>query len=170
MERRVATNSGIPAIVDGVSKLCGLAKVALAEGAGTAPIVRAVSCYETRQARQRNGKDRAMEKEKQRGTERDTQAVEQRASQPGGGQTSRPRLFPPRSFPSSSSSFILLAFSFFCCFPSHGSCHAGGPCRVKTTYVPGEAPGSRSVASRPTASPLSLSLPPTVSLAPSPAQ
>lgn len=55
------------------------------------------------------------------------QSRESRESQPGGGQTGRPRLFPPRSFPSVSlrSSRGVLVFSFFCCFPSRGSCHAG---------------------------------------------
>lgn len=125
-------NSVIPAIVNGVSKLCGLAKAALAEGAGTAPIVRAVSCYETRRASQRDREVHPSEEPRAKDfseckEDRRWQSRESRESQPGGGQTGRPRLFPPRSFPSVSlrSSRGVLVFSFFCCFPSRGSCHAG---------------------------------------------
>ena len=65
----------------------GLAEAALAEGAGTAPIVRAVSCYETRRAsRERNGELPREEKmaewreHREREREREREAARRRSN------------------------------------------------------------------------------------------
>lgn len=104
---------------------------ALAEGAFVpAPIVRAVSCYETRRAseqesqrKERKSKERRRKERKGLGREwrkeRDARGKQRLSSQPGGGQTGR-----LRSSPSFSRAFIFPSFSllhrlsFSCCFPS----------------------------------------------------
>lgn len=149
-------NSVIPAIVNGVSKLCGLAKAALAEGAGTAPIVRAVSCYETRRASQRDREVHPLEEPRAKDL---SECKEDRKMAESREQREPARRRSNRQTQALSSSFFSFCFSPFvswCArllfllllsFARVLPCR--GPCRVKTTYVLGEAPGSRSVASRP---------------------
>lgn len=118
-------NSAIPAIVNGVSKLRGLAKAALAEGAGTAPIVRAVSCYETRRASERDRDSSSGGTRRERSRERRRERAE-RASQAAVKQADPGCSFLLVLFLLLLSVRpVVLVFSFFCCFPSHGSCHAG---------------------------------------------
>ena len=92
----------------------------------------------------RGRKKRQEKEERERERERERQA--------DGGQTGRPRLLPPRSFPSASlrSSRGVLVFSFFCCFPLHtGLAMPGTVPSQNHLCEAGKAPGSRSVASRP---------------------
>lgn len=92
----------------------------------------------------REGGRNGRRKKRGRGRERERQA--------DGGQTGRPRLLPPRSFPSASlrSSRGVLVFSFFCCFPLHtGLAMPGTVPSQNHLCEAGKAPGSRSVASRP---------------------
>lgn len=123
---------------------------------------------ETRQAGRRGPNE---DDEEGRTSERERERVRQAEQrEPGGGQTSRPRLFPPCPFPCFSPFVLLLLFLLLLSFARVSP--GRGPCRVKTTYVPGEAHGSRSAASGPTAFLLSSPCPVELSssLVSSPAQ
>ena len=126
----------------------GLAEAALAEGAGTAPIVRAVSCYETRRAsRERNGELPREEKMAEWREHRERERERERGSQTAVKQAQTQASFSPRSFPSASlrssrvrATVCASSFLSFVAFLRAGLAQPGDRAESKPPYVPGRGP------------------------------